>query len=181
MRMNPWLLGGGAVALVLLVGSKAQAALMPGFSTREADLDALATMLITETSFAHTKAEMAQIVNVAINRSRKWGVPISKVVAGPSPAAGRNAWNGSANYKALFARAPSNPRWPEARAFVAEVLDGGYPNIGAKAFIHPGGMPTPPCVSTAKAPRVQSSTLAGERCIPPWAVGGRVVGKGMFA
>ncbi len=172
-------MGGLAAAGVLLLTTRAKAATGGFFqSGRDADLDALASMLISETSFAHGKDEMAQILNVAINRSRAWGVPIPKVVAGPSPAPGRNAWNGSATYKALFARAPNHARWFQARAFAQEVLDGAYPNIGAMAFIHPGGMPTPPCSGSN---RVEAATIAGQRCIPPWSVGGRVVGKGMFA
>jgi hypothetical protein len=187
MRMNSWLLGSAVVVGVLLLATTAKAATAPNFfrSSEEDDLDALASMLIAETSFAHGKPEMAQIVFIAVNRARRWGVSIPSVVAGPQPSGCRvtcNGWNNATNYKNRFAAAPRNSRWLEAREFAREVLAGSYANLGHMKFIHPGGMPTPPCSPTASgAQRVQASTIAGERCIPTWAVGGRVVGKGMFA
>lgn len=175
-NQRTWLIGGAAVLGVLLFSSRARALLIPGSSDKR-DLDALASMLITETSFLHGKEEMAQIVFVAVNRAKRWDVPIYKVVAGPRPEPGTNPWNDSATYKALFARAPNNPRWPAAREFVQDVLAGSYRNLGASSFIHPGGMPVPPCASN----RVATSTMAGTRCIPTWAVGGKTVGRGLFA
>jgi hypothetical protein len=182
MRINPWVLGSAAVVGVLLLATTAKAAALPSIFRRseEDDLDALASMLITETRFAHSKAEMAQILNVAINRSRRWGFPIPKIVAGPPPGGGHSGWNNYSGYIDYFRyNARQHAKWPEARAFAAEVLGGAYPNVGAMSFIHPGGMPTPPCAAN----RVATSTVAGARCIPTWIAHKpfTVIGKGMFA
>jgi len=173
-----WAVGGGLAILGLLVlASRSKATLAPPGNVvwaSEADLDALANMLIAETSFARNKNEMAQIVFVALNRSRDYGKAVQDIV---SPAQRSPTWNSGADYKRLFESARTNPRWNAARGFSENVLAGAYQNLGATAFVHPAAMSTPPCSSN----RVATSTFAGTRCLPSWAVGGRVVGGAMFA
>jgi hypothetical protein len=57
------------------------------------------------------------------------------------------------------------------------VLAGAYSNLGMTKFVHPGGMPTPPCSSG----RVSMSTSEGRRCVPEWIRGGKRVGGALFA
>ena len=171
------LLGSAVVLGVLVLAGGAQA-LSPSSPTSR-DFDALASMLVSETSFSAAPNEMAQIVFIAVNRANRWGVPVYQVVAGPRPKAGTNPWNDSALYKALYngARSKNEARWQAARAFVQEVLGGSYRNLGFTGFVHPGAMPVPPCASN----RVATSTVAGTRCIPVWVANGKTVGKGLFA
>lgn len=176
MRLNPWAVGGGLLALLVLA-SKSKAALAPSGGTlwsSENDLDALASMLITETGFARNKNEMAQIVFVALNRSRNHGKPVRDIVV---PSQRNPVWNSGSVYKSRFEAAENDPRWDAARKFTQDVLAGAYRNLGATAFVHPSGMPTPPCSSG----RVATNTIFGQKCLPGWAVGGRVVGGAMFA
>lgn len=168
---HQWLLGGAVVLGVLLLGTTAKAVF--DRDDHEADLDALARMLIAETGFTSAKNEMAQIVFVAVNRARRNGKTLREVVTPP----GTPTWNTGALYRKRFVEATQNPRFSAARAFVQDVLDGAYVNSGATSFIHPAGMPTPPCSSN----RVEASTIAGVRCIPDWITKGRVVGSAMFA
>jgi hypothetical protein len=170
-----WWLAGGAAALLLLA-SRSKAALAPSgtYWSSEKDLDALASMLITETGFARDKNEMAQIVFVALNRSRNHGKPVRDIVA---PSQRAPVWNSGSVYKSRFEAAENDPRWSDARKFAQDVLAGAYRNLGATAFVHPSGMPVPPCSSS----RVATNTIAGTRCLPGWAVGGRVIGGAMFA
>jgi hypothetical protein len=174
--MNPWVIGGGAAVLLLLFSKKAEAALpVDDRDEPGRDLDALADMLITETGFNRDKNEMAQIVWVAANRSRKYRKPIYNIV---DPGGRFPAWNAGPVYRQRFEAAQANSRWDAARAFAKSVLSGAYRNLGHSAFVHPGGMPTPPCSSN----RVATSTgYYGMRCLPQWAVGGQVVGGALFA
>lgn len=181
MRLNPWAVGGGLLALLVL-SSRSKAALAPSggtFWSSEQDLDALASMLIVETGFVRDKNEMAQIVFVALNRSRNHGKPVRDIVA---PWQRNPLWNSGADYKRLFEAARNNARWDAARDFAQAVLTGAYKNLGATAFVHPGRMPVPPCAAcTPKRCLVATSTSAGTKCIPDWAVNGRVIGGAMFA
>lgn len=155
-------------------GASILAFLLIGRHSPEDDTDALTRMLITETDFASSTNEMAQIVYVALNRAQRWGVSPSTVVTPP----GRpGVWNTGSVYSKRFYAAKDSSKWEKARAFVQLVQGGAYANAGAMSFVHPGGMPTPPCSSN----RVASSTIAGTRCLPEWAVGGKVIGKAMFA
>ncbi len=167
--MNPYFL----IAIgSLFLASKARAA-SPAFQ-RERDLDALASMIIAETDFARDRNEMAQIMFVAINRAKKYGYTIEEVATPP----GKPVWNGGVAYRERFDDAPSSSRWPAARVFAAQVLSGQlFRNSGALAFVHPSGMPAPPCSSS----RVATNTIAGTRCLPQWAVNGKVIGGAMFA
>jgi len=185
--MNPWLVGGGALAVLLLATQRASAATMPSpfTSEREKNLDALADMLITETSFKKSKPEMAAIVHVAMNRARRQKKPIWFVVqpgSGPRP-----VWNTNSVYRQRFENARNNSRWRDARAFAATVLAGSYTNYGQGTFIHPGAsrfnMPCNPAIKAVRDGRWAPSyvTRYGTRCIPKWAHGGKVVGSGLFA
>lgn len=177
--MNPWLVGGGALAALFLLTRKAEAAVMPqrGYSSGPSgrDLDALADMLITETGFKKSKPEMAQIIWVAVNRARKQNRPIWFVVQpGRVP---RPVWNTGALYRHRFERARSFSAWNDARAFAKKVLAGAYPNRGYTSFVHPYPMPKPPCASN----RVATSTRYGTRCLPTWIVKGDAVGSAWMA
>lgn len=176
-----WLGAGGVILVALLATSKSSEKrdASSGYVS-DTDLTNTARMLISETGFLRDPNEMAAIVQVAINRANARGVPLSKVVV---PAI-VPAWNNSPKYAALFAAAASNQRLPAAKAFVADVLMGKWPNrIGnRRMFVHPSGQPVPPCASSAKAPRLDVSTFAGERCLPPWALVNPVrVGGAQFA
>jgi hypothetical protein len=171
-----WLLGAGVIFGAYLFLPKKQGGIRTG---PEADLDALASMLIAETGFARDKNEMAQIVFVAVNRAKKYKSTIANITTPPGRPV---AWNAAAKYRDRFNNASENPRWVAARTFAQSVLNGAYANNGFSAFVHPENMPTAiPCVSTVKSPRVLTATIAGARCLPPWVVGGKVVGKAMFA
>lgn len=167
-----WLVGG--VAALLALGPRRADASAP--SGPSADLDALADMLITETGFVGPQPELAQIVYVALNRSRGARKSILNIV---SPDARAPLWNASDKYRRRYEAARDNPRWDTARAFAAKVISGtsGYPNRGYTKFVHPGGMPTPPCSSN----RVATATPYGTRCLPSWIVGGTKVGRALFA
>lgn len=169
MRSIPrwaWLLGGGAVA----IAAAQRLTRREGFNLQNLDgrdIDALARMLIVEHP-SGSDAERAQIVLVAVNRARKYNAPPENVVAPgtrrPVQDVQGGTWNGSDNYRRKYDAAGSDSRFAAARAFVIQVLRGQYPNYGYTAFIHPSGMPTPPCASN----RVQMDTFAGPRCMPEW-------------
>lgn len=166
--MNPLLL---LAATALLFSSRAKASPV---DQRNADLDALASMLIAETDFVRDRNEMAQIVFVAINRAKKYGYTLERVVTPP----GKPTWNGATGYRTRFEDAPGNPRWAAARVFVGQVLSGLlFKNEGATLFVHPTGLKEPPC----SGPYVATSTFAGQRCLPTWAVNGKLIGGAMFA
>jgi Flp pilus assembly protein TadG len=161
-----WLLGGlaGSIALWLAVNTKRSLS----------DADALAHMLIAETGFNRDKNEMTQIVFAAINRAKKYGVTPAATVIPP----GTPTWNGGALYRDRFDDAPNNKRYADAKAFVQAVLSGKspYKNNGYTSFVHPGGMPVPPCSGN----RLETDTVSGKRCLPEWVLSGKVVGGAMF-
>lgn len=180
--MNPWLLGGGALALLLLGGRKAQAAGMPALfqSDRDRDLDALANMLITETGFNKSREEMAQIVFVAVNRARKYNLPLWEVVDPDRRAF--PAWNPGSGYKRRFEAAEQNRNWVAARNFSANVLAGQYRNLGKTLFVHPKSPNFDmPCDTRGGKWGPSYVPGYGTRCIPLWAHDGRVVGSGLFS
>lgn len=175
-RNNRWLLvGAGAFAGLLLLSSSKTVSTGGEIDASEADLDNLARMIIAETSFSRDKMEMAQIVWVAINRARGRGKTLSQVVIPP----GDPVWNTGSVYASRFNSAASSPRFLEARAFVSQVLAGEWPNLigGRRMFVHPSGMPTPPCAANRK----ESSTSSGQRCLPEWVLNGKQVGGALFA
>ncbi len=181
--MNPWLLGGGVLALMLLTGKKAEAAIItpfPGKTARSRDLDALADMLITETNFTKGKQEMAQIIYVAINRAKRYNLPLY-VVVDPDRRA-FPAWNPGSGYKRRFVAASTNKRWTAARDFAASVLSGAYSNMGKRSFVHPAAPGfNMPCNTHGGKWAPTHVPGYGTRCIPLWAHGGKVVGTGLFA
>jgi hypothetical protein len=140
------------------------------------DVEALSRMILAETGLKSSEPEMAQIVFIAINRARKWGVPVTQVVS-PTGYAPGQAWTTGDIYKTIFNKAHTRSDWPAAQAFVRRVLAGEFPNKGFTAFVHPAGMPSPPCASN----RVEADTIAGKRCVPKWVAQGTTVGKGLFA
>jgi hypothetical protein len=133
-------------------------------------------MIFAETGLKSTEPEMAQIIFIAINRARQWGIPVAQVV-NPTGYVKGQAWSTGALYRKLFNEAHTRSAWPAAQAFVRRVLAGEFPNRGFTNFVHPAGMPTPPCASN----RVEADTIAGRRCLPKWISQGKVVGRGMFA
>lgn len=162
-------------AYLLIPRSRAQALSTIHRSTAEQDIDALTRMLIAETGFTRSRSEMAQIVFVAVNRARRYGLSASQVVDPRRSAF--PTWNTGSAYRRRFDDADNNSRWGSARSFVQQVLAGAYSNLGMTKFIHPAAMPTPPCSST----RVAMSTTAGTRCVPEWIRGGKTVGGALFA
>lgn len=193
--MNPWLVGGGALTLLLLSTRKVSAASMSPDGDPERDLDALADMLITETGFSADKAEMAAIVNIAVNRARSQKKPIWYVVqpgtrpVGSCPGmSGARClmWNNGDVYETRFNNARKNAKWGPARVFAATVLAGNYVNTGATSFVHPGhdnfDMPCKDNEPVRKGLWAPANVPGyGTRCIPKWAAGGKVIGKGLFA
>ncbi|MFQ5339954.1 MAG: hypothetical protein ACE5F6_00250 [Anaerolineae bacterium] len=170
----PWYLGGAAVLLLVLQPKKAHARhLGPSY---DAGVDALTRMILAETGFKSSEPEMAQIIFIALNRAQQWGIPVTQVV-NPTGYAPGQAWTTGAVYRSGFERAPTWAAWRPARMFVKRVLRGAYPNMGFRLFVHPGGMPRPPCAAN----RIEASTIAGRRCIPRWTARGTVVGRGVFA
>lgn len=172
LKEKPEWIFGGILALGLLVASKASAS--------GSSVDALTRMLIAETGFNSGEQEMAQIVFLALNRSKRWGLSIASVVAPGRSVGGGRAWNAQGTlYTTRYLNAPRSPRWAEARAFVQRVLRGDFVNRGYMQFLHPGGMSMPPCVSPK---RVEVDTFAGRRCLPTeYATGApTVVGQGLF-
>lgn len=170
----------GAAALAtlftfqVLKPSKAQARLL-GSSYDEA-VNALSRMLWAETRLNQDEEEMAQIVHVALNRARKWGLPVSYVVSPDNNTRGK-VWSTGEGYRNSFSAAPSQASWNRVRAFVKRVLDNEYRNSGFVRFVHPGRMPNPPCASN----RIEADTFAGRKCIPPDNAPGVRVGNGLFA
>lgn len=173
-RKHMYWLGGATVGLFLL-SSRRTFSTGAEISVNAADLDNTARMLIAETGFNRDKNEMAQIVWVAINRARKQGKNLSQITVPP----GSPVWNTGALYKQRFVNAHNSSRFATARAFVREVLAGKWPELigGRTKFVHPSGMPVPPCASN----RVATATLAGQRCLPTWALNGKVVGGALFS
>jgi hypothetical protein len=144
------------------------------------DLDAITDMLIAETSFTRDKNEMAQIVFVAKNRSKRWGISMKDVVdpsGAVTKALKRASWNRGSPYRSRFEGARSNPRWGDARVFVRRALDGHYKNLGFMSFVH---MKTLSSTTPCRAGTVAVSTEFGMRCVPekialnPTKVGGAV-------
>jgi hypothetical protein len=174
--MNPWVIGGGALLLLLVTrGAKAALPVYDEQEPGERDLDALADMLIVETGFNRDKNEMAQIVFVALNRSRKYKKPIYSIV---DPSQRKPLWNSSSDYLRLFNNARSNrTRWSAARTFARDVPD-TYRNLGYTAFVHPGGQPKPPCSSNRTA---MQTGYYGVRCLPTFALKPTPVGGALFA
>jgi hypothetical protein len=150
-----------------------------GGDNREDDAEAIARMLITETRMRAPEAELAAIAQVAINRAKKWNAPILDVVSGPKTDSIRMGWNGSSKYTSVFDTAESRQEWKVAVAFAHRVLNGEFKKHSFITFIHPGGMPTPPC-RTDGAKRIVADTIAGQRCIPEWSFK-QTIGKAMFA
>tara|TARA_Y100001958_G_C21230049_1_gene555711 strand:+ start:1406 stop:2380 length:975 start_codon:yes stop_codon:yes gene_type:complete len=152
----------------------------------EKDIDAISRCIFVETGFRSDYREIAGIIWVVINRSRKWNMPLWKVVD-PKTGGGKN-WYGklSPNNKIRWDEAHKrHPNFNYIKSFVRNLLDGvSFENeIGNKAhFLHPGGMPRCSgsagstcgsrnhriCVDTGPA----SEGGHGKRCLPKWNIDG---------
>ena len=114
----------------------------------EPRFDALANMLVAETSFSAAPNEMAQIVFIAVNRANRWGVPVyqsrcrSATESGDQPLERQRALQARST-TALGARTKPVGSRPEPSS--KRFWDGSYRNLGFTGFVHPGGMPVPPC------------------------------------
>lgn len=148
----------------------------------DADVDALARMLLTETGFNRDCDEMAQIIWVAINRAKNKGNTLYDVVTPP----GRPNWNGSTAYRNRFYKDWPVDQFNATRDFVVAVLT-GQPTVTHKGpcepkvfsnligtrsfFLHPTGMPV--CENVGDecgTNKVCTETFAGPRCLPYWNV-----------
>jgi len=165
-----WIGGGAGAAFFVWLLSRASKAGNSDAST----VDGLASMILAETDLGLGRDEMAQIVWIAVNRSVRHGVSILDVVTPP----GNPTWNGSALYASRFNAARGRSSWGAAQQFVTDVLAGKVaPNRGYTLFVHPQGMPVPPCAAN----RVQMSTQSGVRCMPAWIAQGTQIGHAVFA
>lgn len=168
-------LGAGAVGALLLLAIRQRATSSgDGESSPAADIDALARMILTETDLNLSREEMAQIVWVAVNRAKRNRVTLADTVLPP----GNPVWNTGSVYASRFQNAANHARWDEARVFVQDVLDGKVAaNRGFTSFVHPRGMPVPPCAAN----RVAMNTQDGVRCMPVWIAQGTQIGRAVFA
>ena len=101
----------------------------------EGDVDALARMLFVETSFLHGDLESSAIINVALNRAKKYRVGIPIVVEPP----GRPlTWNAHPTYAERYDQAEGSRRFAAGKELVRKILDGEIPNpIGNRIqFLH---------------------------------------------
>lgn len=137
-------------------------------------------MLVVEHS-GGSDAEKAQIVWVALNRAKAADAPVERAVAPGARKAIRGVqsgtWNGSPAYAEKYAKASSSPSYLGALQFVGRVVQGAFSDEGYNAFIHPVGMPKPPCAEG----RYELNTFQGPRCVPQWGLTPRArVGEAYF-
>jgi hypothetical protein len=143
----------------------------------EADVLALAQMLLTETDLRLTPSEMQQIVQVALNRARSRGVRPRDVV---TPPGFPKVWNTGPVYRQRFLAAAWRPELAQAKAFVRETV-ASAPNHGYTGFAHPRGMPQPVGGMCERSELTPMKTVAGVRCMPQWLVKGTDIGSTRFA
>lgn len=164
------------------------------------DVDAIARGLIVETGFRANYREISGIIWIMINRSKRWNMPLYKVID-PDTGGGKN-WYGKlsdSNRKRWNRAHIDHPNFEYIKGFVKKVLDGvSFKNeIGNKAhFLHPGGMPK--CSENAGSPCGKSGRRVcvdtgkwGKRCLPKWNIDGntnmagkvevRTIGKARFS
>lgn len=107
----------------------------------ERDVDALARMLLIETSFRHDTDEMRGILQVAINRANNAGRPFRDAVDPDSPIF---SWATGASWRNKYKnQAQTYPQYNPAKAFVRDYLQGNHPNrVGASVnMVHQDKMP----------------------------------------
>jgi hypothetical protein len=169
-------LGAGAVLIGIFALARKASAMQSTQPTQitPKDVEAMAQMLIAETSLESVSDEMAQIVWIAVNRARRHGVSVAAVVTPP----GSPIWNSGDVYRARFNAANTSSKLAAAQEFVEETLAGKHgANRGFTAFVHPQGMPKPPCADN----RVAMDTPYGVRCLPHWIANGVLIGRALFA
>jgi hypothetical protein len=146
----------------------------------ERDVDAVARGLIVETSFRSNYREMANIMWIMVNRSKRWNMPLYKVID-PDTGGGKN-WYGrlSKSNRRRWKNAHRRKDFEYIKQYVRKVLDGiSFKNeIGNKAhFLHPGGMPKcdgapgSSCGKGGKRVCVDTGKW-GKRCLPKWNIDG---------
>ena len=144
------------------------------------DVEAAARGLVVETGFRANYREMAGIVWVMINRSKKWDMPIYKVID-PDTGGGKNWYGGlSQSNRRRWKNAHKRSDFEYIKRFVKTIFDGvSFQNeIGDRAhFLHPGGMPRvsgePGSACGSRNHRVVVDTGRwGKRCLPKWNIDG---------
>jgi hypothetical protein len=155
----------------------------------EKDLDAMARGIIVETGFRASYREMAGIIWIMINRSKKWNMPLYKVID-PDTGGGKN-WYGklSDSNRKRWKAAHEHSNFDYIKSFVKKILDGvSFQNeIGDNAhFLHPRGMPEcsgePGSACGSKNHRVCVDTGKwGKRCLPKWNIDGNTNMTGAVA
>tara|TARA_Y100000114_G_scaffold14058_3_gene11396 strand:- start:1624 stop:2622 length:999 start_codon:yes stop_codon:yes gene_type:complete len=146
----------------------------------EKDVDAISRCVFVETGFRSNYREIAGIIWVVINRSKRWDMPLWKVVD-PKTGGGKN-WYGklSSSNKIRWKEAHKrHPNFDYIKGFVRKILDGvSFKNeIGNKAhFLHPGGMPrcteSPGSPSASGKSRCVHTGTWGKRWLPKWNIDG---------
>lgn len=140
----PFVLGAASLgALVYGVRQKYKAtSTPPNIGTwDERDVDAVARMLLIETSFRHDPDEMRGIIQVAINRAQDDGTPIRATVTPESPTF---SWSSTGKWGDKFHnKVPNYPQYEDAKAFVRDYLQGNHPNRVAHSInmLHHNLMP----------------------------------------
>ena len=161
--------------------------------TTDADVVAVARMLIAETGARGDGAELEGIAQVAHNRAARDGTSPS-IVVGPPGSSTRGVWNNSDQFAADFAGAHRRGlAWVRAQEISRRVADGIAPNrIGTRLhFVHAQNFRrcagTGECDSGRESQRGRKpwqcvQTGAGKRCVPSWAAVDPVnVGRATFS
>jgi len=165
-------------------GSSGSHAGLKGYT--EKDIEDMGLMLYVETDWARSDVEHEAIIQVALNRAKKYGKSVYDVV---KPHTG--GWNNSNGYAARWQKgqnaidSDSHPRWPRAKATIIRCLSGNSSiDIGdCLNFLHPNGMHRGNCEKSMHGQNCPGSKRqcvdynkvfpelnAGVRCIPKWAI-----------
>ena len=146
----------------------------------EKDVEAIARGLVVETAFRSNYREMTNIIWIMINRSKRWNMPLYKIID-PDTGGGKNWYGGlSETNRRRWKNAHRRKDFEYIKQFVRKVLDGtSFKNeIGNKGhFLHPGGMPkcdgAPGSSCGKRNKRVCVDTGKwGKRCLPKWNIDG---------
>jgi hypothetical protein len=163
----------------IVVGGAALMFLLKGSRGTPADVEWLARMIVMEAGDIDPGEEWAGIMNVALNRAARQGIPVREVVA-------TTRWPGGGPDGRLFVHTiqqpggtgyedrkgrpapPDHRRWREALAVAQAVVRGEVPNpIGPRThFFHPGGMPR----CSGEGERIDGKYCIDGRVWPRWSV-----------